>query len=135
VLAQPYWLISLLLCVVAFASWVVGACAMAPERIECADGPVMLVRGELWHRIGGLTEESVMHSEDTDLYWKARKNGYGVWFERDAEFIHLGNASASRHFDSTSPGASSMALVRNVSASSNRFDSKAMYPRWASACA
>jgi GT2 family glycosyltransferase len=72
--------------------------------IECADGPVMLVRGELWRRLGGLVEASVFHSEDTDLYWRAHRNGFRVWFERDAEFVHLGNASASRHWSHVKQG-------------------------------
>jgi GT2 family glycosyltransferase len=34
-----------------------------------------------------------MYSEDIDLCWRARKAGYRTWFEADAEFVHLGNAT------------------------------------------
>ena len=58
----------------------------------------MLVRGEAWAELGGLSPSSYMYAEDTDICWRAVKSGWTVWFEAGAEFVHLGNATASRRW-------------------------------------
>jgi N-acetylglucosaminyl-diphospho-decaprenol L-rhamnosyltransferase len=66
--------------------------------IRAADGAVMLVRDEAWEELGGFSPGSYMYAEDTDICWRAVKAGWQVWFEADAEFVHLGNATASRRW-------------------------------------
>ena len=70
------------------------------RAVMCVDGPVLLVRGSLWDELGGFSEHTLMHGDDTDLCWEARERDLAVWFEADAEFIHLGDASAGRHWAS-----------------------------------
>jgi GT2 family glycosyltransferase len=73
----------------------------AREReIQAANGAVLLVRGELWRELGGLSEQSYMYADDLDLCWRARKLGWRIWFTPEAEFVHIGNASCGRHWDS-----------------------------------
>ena len=68
------------------------------REIPAADGAVILVRGATWDDVGGFDERSHMYAEDTGLCWQAAEHGWKVWFESDAEFVHLGNATASRRW-------------------------------------
>jgi GT2 family glycosyltransferase len=63
------------------------------RAVDAAAGTVVAIRGDLWRRLGGYAERELMYSEDIDLCWRARKAGYRTWFEADAEFVHLGNAT------------------------------------------
>jgi N-acetylglucosaminyl-diphospho-decaprenol L-rhamnosyltransferase len=68
------------------------------QAICAADGAVMLVHGEAWDELGGFSPNSYMYAEDTDICWRAVTSGWRVWFQADAEFVHLGNATASRRW-------------------------------------
>jgi len=68
------------------------------QEICAADGAVMLVRREAWDALGGFSPNSHMYAEDTDICWRAAAHGWSVWFEAGAEFVHLGNATASRRW-------------------------------------
>ena len=64
--------------------------------IQAAQGAVVLVRGSAWNQLGGLDETSFMYAEDLDLFRRAAEIGWEARFVADAEFIHLGGASATR---------------------------------------
>jgi GT2 family glycosyltransferase len=66
------------------------------REIQASSGVVLLVRGEVWHQLGGFDESSLMYAEDLDLCWRARKRGWKVWFVHDAEFVHLGRGATSK---------------------------------------
>ena len=66
------------------------------QAICAADGAVMLVRADTWGELGGFNPSSYMYAEDTDICWRAVERGWTVWFAAGAEFVHLGNATASR---------------------------------------
>jgi len=68
--------------------------------VDAAAGTVFAVRADAWQRLGGYAERELMYSEDIDLCWRARKADFKIWFEADAEFVHLGNASGRRAFTS-----------------------------------
>ena len=70
------------------------------REIDAAIGPVMLVRGETWDRLGGFDERIYMYAEDLDLCWRTRLLGWKIWFCAEAEFVHIGNAAASRAWTS-----------------------------------
>jgi N-acetylglucosaminyl-diphospho-decaprenol L-rhamnosyltransferase len=61
--------------------------------IVAARGAVLAVRGAVWHELEGWSERDWMFGEDLELFWRARKRGWKAWFERDAVFVHLGNAT------------------------------------------
>jgi N-acetylglucosaminyl-diphospho-decaprenol L-rhamnosyltransferase len=66
--------------------------------IQAAIGPVIAVRADAWSRLVGFVERDFMYAEDLDLCWRARQLDYEVRFVADAEFVHLGNASAARRW-------------------------------------
>lgn len=70
------------------------------REVRAADGAVVMVRRETWEKLGGYNENIHMYSEDTDLCWRAGRLGWRVWFEHEAEFVHLGNVTSARHWSS-----------------------------------
>jgi N-acetylglucosaminyl-diphospho-decaprenol L-rhamnosyltransferase len=68
------------------------------RRVEAANGAVVAIRGTLWRDLCGYSEWTWMFSEDLDLCWRAAKRGFATWYERDAEFVHIGNASGRSLF-------------------------------------
>lgn len=62
-------------------------------EIRAADGAVVLVRGTVWNQLGGFSTRTHMYAEDTELCWHAAERGWKIWFEADAEFVHLGNTA------------------------------------------
>jgi N-acetylglucosaminyl-diphospho-decaprenol L-rhamnosyltransferase len=68
------------------------------REIHAADGAVMLVRADAWNALVGFSRKRYMYAEDTDICWRAAELGWTVWFESDAEFVHFGNATASRRW-------------------------------------
>ena len=68
------------------------------RMIQAASGPVMLVRGAAWHGLGGFDERTFMYAEDLDLFRRAEKLGWRVRFVADAEFVHVGRASADQRW-------------------------------------
>ena len=67
--------------------------------VEAAVGAVVLVRGMLWHTLGGLRETSFMFAEDLDLCWRAVERGWRNRFVGEAEFVHLHRASSQTVWD------------------------------------
>jgi GT2 family glycosyltransferase len=88
----------------------------ASREIECAIGPVMLVRATLWNVLGGFSETAFMYAEDLDLCMSARERGYTVWFCAEAEFEHVGGGSTSARWDDEARaervGSANAALIR-----------------------
>jgi GT2 family glycosyltransferase len=66
------------------------------RKIQAAIGAVVAVRADAWEALGGFDEREFMYAEDIDLFWRARELGFDVRFVADAEFVHLGSASAGR---------------------------------------
>lgn len=64
--------------------------------IRAVDGAVMLIRRRTWDESGGFGAQTSMYAEDTRICWEAFNHGWKIWFEANAEFVHLGNATARR---------------------------------------
>ena len=86
------------------------------REIECAIGPVMLVRGSVWDALGGFSETAFMYAEDLDLCMSATARGYAVWFCAEAEFEHVGGGSTRTRWDDEARaervGSANAALIR-----------------------
>ncbi len=65
--------------------------------VDAGTGACLLVRRELWDRVGGLDEGYFMYGEDLELCWQLRQLGYVVWYEPAARVLHLkGQSSRQR---------------------------------------
>ena len=69
------------------------------RRIQAADGPVLAVEASVWRAVDGFDERTVMYGEDHDLFRRIAVGGYTAWFVAEAEFVHLGGASATQRWD------------------------------------
>lgn len=67
--------------------------ADAPQIVEAVTGAAMLVRRELFERLGGLDERFFMYCEDGDFCLRARRAGWQTLLVPEAVVTHLGGAS------------------------------------------
>jgi hypothetical protein len=70
------------------------------RAIQAAVGPVLLVRAQAWEQLGGFEERLFMYAEDLDLFRRAARLGWSARFIAEAEFVHLGGASAVKRWAS-----------------------------------
>jgi GT2 family glycosyltransferase len=63
------------------------------EEVFGACGAAMMIRGELFHALGGFDSRFFMVYEDVDLSYRARLGGARVWYAADAVVRHAGSAS------------------------------------------
>lgn len=68
------------------------------RTIHAAIGAVLLVRGRAWDELNGFDERLFMYAEDLDLFRRAALSGWGARFVAEAEFVHLGGASAGQRW-------------------------------------
>lgn len=66
-------------------------------RVDWVSGACFLVRRELWELLRGFDPSYFMYMEDVDICWRARRTGWEVGYEPDAEVIHVQGVSADRH--------------------------------------
>lgn len=63
------------------------------REVDMVSGCFLLIRRDLWVRLGGFDTSYFMYGEDWDLCLRARKLGCTCLFCPDAEIIHYGGAS------------------------------------------
>ena len=67
-----------------------------PVKVDVIPGACMLLRSEVFKKVGMFTEDYFMYAEDIDLNWKVRALGLSNYYLEDAEIIHHGGRSSSR---------------------------------------
>jgi GT2 family glycosyltransferase len=70
----------------------------APAEVDWIYGACMLVRKELFERVGSFDENIFAYGEDMELCYRAHKDGWQVIYVPDAEIIHYGNQSGIQVF-------------------------------------
>jgi GT2 family glycosyltransferase len=68
------------------------------RAIQAAMGAVLLVRGRAWDELNGFDERLFMYAEELDLFRRAASRGWQARFVAEAEFVHLGGASADQRW-------------------------------------
>lgn len=66
-----------------------------PTEIDSGSGACLLLRRDLFERLGGFDPRFFMYGEDLDLCWRIRELGFRVWYEPAARVIH-GKGQSSR---------------------------------------
>ncbi len=64
-----------------------GQCDIASE-VAYASGCMMLMRGEVLKKIGGLSEDYFMYWEESDWCMRARESGFSSWYEPKSLIYH-----------------------------------------------
>lgn len=63
--------------------------------VDWVSGASMIIRKDLFHKLGGFDENFFMYFEDMDLCWRIKKRGYLVWFLKNYSIIHFGGKSST----------------------------------------
>jgi len=61
-----------------------------------ATGACLVVRAELYHKLGGLDEDFFAHMEEIDFCWKLHRAGYEVLAVGECRVYHVGGATLSK---------------------------------------
>ena len=68
----------------------------APRRVDWLTGACLLVRRELYERLGGFDESFFMYSEEVDLCRRALDLGFETWFDPAAGATHVWGGTTKR---------------------------------------
>ena len=63
------------------------------REIFWASGTCLMIRAELYHRLGGLDDLFFAHMEEIDLCWRAKLQGEEVWVVPESEVFHVGGGT------------------------------------------
>ena len=64
-----------------------------PEDVLWASGACLMVRAELFHRLGGLDGRFFAHQEEIDLCWRIQLEGYRVTVIPESAVYHVGGGT------------------------------------------
>lgn len=82
------------------------AMAEQPEQVDWLPGAALLIRREVFERVGLMDEDYFLYYEETDFCLHAARHGYEVWYYPGARVRHLAGKSTGV----TSPGAQNRRL-------------------------
>ena len=68
----------------------------SPSMVDAVSGACMVVKKEVFERVGGFTEEYFMYGEDLDLCFKIMKKGCAVYYVPETSLIHIGGSSTQK---------------------------------------
>ncbi|WP_128546670.1 glycosyltransferase family 2 protein [Larkinella soli] len=63
------------------------------REVFWATGACMLVRSEVFHRLGGFDPRFFAHMEEIDWCWRVKNAGYQVWYCPDSVVYHVGGGT------------------------------------------
>ncbi len=69
----------------------------ATSQVDWVSGACILTKKEYFKKVGGFDEKIFMYMDEIDLLYRAKKQGYRVFFCPQSQFIHLGSASSGNH--------------------------------------
>lgn len=64
-----------------------------PENVLWASGACLMVRAELFNRLGGLDDRFFAHQEEIDLCWRIQLEGYKVTVIPESRVYHVGGGT------------------------------------------
>jgi GT2 family glycosyltransferase len=71
-------------------------------EVDAISGSFMMMRKEVYDKVGGFDEEFFMYGEDLDLCYRIQKAGYKVFYFHNTQIIHYKGESTKRSsFDET----------------------------------
>ncbi|CAN5344047.1 glycosyltransferase family 2 protein [soil metagenome] len=68
------------------------------RELDWVTGAFLLTRREVINQIGYLDDDYFMYVEDTDFCFRAKKKGWGIFYNADFSITHLGGASSAKEF-------------------------------------
>jgi N-acetylglucosaminyl-diphospho-decaprenol L-rhamnosyltransferase len=64
------------------------------QPVDYVSGACLLLRREACIETGGFDESFFMYAEEVDLCYRLKEKGWQVWYQPDAEVIHVGGGSS-----------------------------------------
>ena len=68
------------------------------SRTDWVSGACMMVRKDVFEKLGGFEEKLFMYMEDMELCFRAKKKGYLTYFYPNIELLHKERGSSNRTF-------------------------------------
>jgi GT2 family glycosyltransferase len=65
-------------------------------EVDAVSGAFMMIKKEVYEKIGGFDQQFFMYGEDLDLCYRAQKSGYKVFYVHNTEIIHYKGESTKR---------------------------------------
>ena len=65
-------------------------------EVDAVSGAFMMMRKEVYEKIGGFDKQFFMYGEDLDLCYRAQQAGYKVYYVHDTEIMHYKGESTKR---------------------------------------
>ena len=65
-------------------------------EVDAISGSFMMMKREVYEKIGGFDEQFFMYGEDLDLCYRIQKNGYKVYYFPGTQIIHYKGESTKR---------------------------------------
>ncbi len=65
-------------------------------EVDAVSGSFMMLKREVYEKIGGLDEQFFMYGEDLDLCYRVQKSGYKVFYVHFTQIIHYKGESTKR---------------------------------------
>jgi GT2 family glycosyltransferase len=81
----------------------------AATRVEAVSGACMVMRSEVFRKVGGFSPQYFMYAEDMDLCLKVARAGLNIYHEPKAWVVHHGGGSSS-----TQVGKFSILMIRQA---------------------
>lgn len=88
-----------------------------PVEVEAVSGACMLLRSEVFRRLGGFDPRYFMYAEDMDLCLKVRRSGLKIYHVPQALVLHHGGGSSKTQFSRFS-----VVMIREALASYFQFN-------------
>jgi len=64
-----------------------------PISVFWTSGAAMMIRGKIWHQLGGFDADFWAHMEEIDLCWRMKNQGYKVVVNPESTVFHLGGGT------------------------------------------
>ena len=65
-------------------------------EVDAISGSFMMMRKEVYEKVGGFDEDFFMYGEDLDLCYRIQKSGYKVFYFHETQIIHYKGESTKR---------------------------------------
>lgn len=65
-------------------------------EVDAVSGSFMMIRREIYEKVGGFDEQFFMYGEDLDLCYRVQQSGYKVFYFHDTQIIHYKGESTKR---------------------------------------
>lgn len=63
------------------------------KEVFWASGACMFVRAETFHELGGFDDDFFAHMEEIDFCWRAKNNGYKIYYHPKSVVYHVGGGT------------------------------------------